>query len=164
MSLRIGTKYTRTLIDSNGKEIYEFPANTLLDNILPDLWNDIMKYIKRDKFILRNRLLPCPGFRKVTKDEFVILENDFMNYYKQNGGITNYQNTDYSQIMYFIVDGYYVFSYKNNSGSTTCEYSIDKTKILINLNNSYVSNVSVDLESKNIHMILMILDIDWFKS
>jgi hypothetical protein len=99
MNLKITTKCTRTLSDGCGNKLFKFPTKTLLDNIIIDLWNDIMKYTK-PPFILCNRLIPCSGYRNVTKDEFPLLKSDFLNYYRENEGFNNYNKIKYSQEMY----------------------------------------------------------------
>lgn len=156
---KILTEFTRTLVDIDGNKIFRFPAETLLDNIIPDLWIDIMRYSHR--FILWNRLIPCPGYRKVTEEEFPTLRNNFIEFYEKNKGIPNFKNTEYTQKMYFIIDGFYTVS--TLGGYITLKYSDNKPTIVFDdsalnrfeWNTMNISSMPILLTSTNIHMVLM---------
>jgi len=59
----------RVMHDSNNKKVFEFPIDTLLDNIILDLWNDIIKYVDYHIILGANNSI-YPGYRKMKKEEF----------------------------------------------------------------------------------------------
>lgn len=67
----------RILYDSNDKEIFKFPVDTILDNVIIDLWNDIMRYMYT--FVIGDNGTKYFGYRQMKKEEFN--ENMFKSYY-----------------------------------------------------------------------------------
>lgn len=67
MSLMITQKHTNIVKDSNENELYKFPCGTLLDNIILDLWNDIIKYMCHHQYALGIHNKTYIGYRNMTK-------------------------------------------------------------------------------------------------
>lgn len=128
MSLIITPKYTNTITDSKGNKLFKFPGDTTLDNIIPDLWNDIIKYLNVPLFIFGLESANYPGYRVLKRDEFDIYKNKFVDYYIKNQGIPNIFDIHLTTQIYFIIDGYYVVTCK---GYTTCSYDENKTIFII---------------------------------
>jgi hypothetical protein len=79
------------ICDKNGKKIIIIPANTVLDNILDDLWNDVIRYLP-SPFLISHKI--CPGYRKMKCGDFS--EIKFRNYYIKHGGInTNIKDSTF---------------------------------------------------------------------
>ena len=70
---------SQVISDNNGKQMFQFPKNTLLDNILIDLWNNIMRYYTTPFAVgLRNKTYP--GYRLVTEDD---VNNNFIEMFRK---------------------------------------------------------------------------------
>lgn len=82
MSISIVDK--RTIHDKNGKKILNIPINSLLNNIIIDLWGDIVRYMDYYPFIIG---IDKPHYRKITLDEFENMKIKFMEYYWKNNGV-----------------------------------------------------------------------------
>lgn len=85
--MSIITEYVKIIKTAEGKELFKLPIDTLLDRIIPDLWNDMARYRFNYQFIFCDRLNPLGGFRAVKKDEFVSVKSIFSGYYYENKGI-----------------------------------------------------------------------------
>lgn len=53
-------------IRNNGKTLFQFPINTLLDNILPELWPNILSYNNNAYIIGKHNENYC-GYKKIIK-------------------------------------------------------------------------------------------------
>jgi hypothetical protein len=97
----------------------------------------------------------------VTEEEFPTLRNNFIEFYEKNKGIPNFKNTEYTQKMYFIIDGFYTVS--TLGGYITLKYSDNKPTIVFDdsalnrfeWNTMNISSMPILLTSTNIHMVLM---------
>lgn len=87
MSLIFTPKRTTTISDHKGNKIFEYPGDTLLDIIISDLWNDIIKYVLYPPFMICNIKETIPFYRKITKDEFETIKNKLIDYHRKNNGI-----------------------------------------------------------------------------
>jgi hypothetical protein len=65
--MRITT--TRTIYNPKNEKVFDFPADTILDNIILDLWNHIAKYLNHH-FVVGDSVTIYPGYRPMRKDEF----------------------------------------------------------------------------------------------
>lgn len=106
MSLIIAPKHTKTISDIYENILFEFPENTLLDNILPDLWSEILKY-QVVPFIIGDPNLTYPGFHLISKDEFLDCVDDIMEYYHSNKGISNVFDLDTKTNFHFLIGDHY---------------------------------------------------------
>ena len=84
MSLVHTTKTIREISNSSGKVLFVYPANTVLDNILPELWVNIIDNMYHP-FVVGKYNLQYPGYRLVTNNDFSKQENKdyFVNYCKK---------------------------------------------------------------------------------
>lgn len=53
-------------IHNNGKPLFQFPINTLLDNILPELWPNILSY-NDNLYIIGKHDENYYGYKKIIK-------------------------------------------------------------------------------------------------
>jgi hypothetical protein len=161
--MKIVTVTVRKIYNDNGIVIFEFPAKTLLDKIILDLWNEIIKYINCHEFILWNFSVPCPGYRKVRKNEFETLKKSFINYYNKNEGIPNILNTNCPIATQFIIDENYTDTI-HTFFTTLCKYSDDKTKIVLyNWMKLEIEDISINAQKINLdrnenRLVLMIAE------
>ena len=145
--------------DKHDNIIFELPQNTLLDNILVDLWPTIAKYGVQYPFILCDYYNQLPGFRKIKREEFVSLKQLFSDYHEKNGGLINIQNIkNNGTIIFFVIDEYYVTL---NGMDVVC--IIIKNKIILMSNtiasNYRISNTKIYDTQRDIHLVLMIPDL-----
>lgn len=82
---RMNPAINKVLCDSKGKTILIFPFDTLLDNVIMDLWSHVMRYLVLRPYIIGDVRIKYPGYHPVTNEEFN-MEN-FLNYYFENNGI-----------------------------------------------------------------------------
>ena len=70
MSVKV-IPYFNQIVNSNNQKIYNFPANTVLDNILPDLWSKIIEYYYHHKtFAFGTEKTKKSNYRQVGRREF----------------------------------------------------------------------------------------------
>lgn len=86
MSLTI--RPINAIYNSQNEKVFEFPFYTILDNVIPDLWNDILKYTSYHPFILGNETTSYPCYRKMSEDEFNTTKHKFIEYHHSNRGIS----------------------------------------------------------------------------
>lgn len=108
MYLTITQKHTNVIKDSKGNKLYKFPCNTLLDDILIDLWSEIIKYMYYHQYALGIHNKTHIGYRKMTKDEFDSHKVNFLNYYWMNKGIYSLDDLGSSENKFLTVDGHYI--------------------------------------------------------
>jgi hypothetical protein len=84
MNFIIDTIIYKIIRDAKGNKILKFPINTPLDNIIPDIWSIIIKYLTHS-FCLGHSNTEYPGYRKMSKNEFNASKNIFSTYYSKNG-------------------------------------------------------------------------------
>jgi len=72
---------TNTIINSDGKVIFNFPKNTLLDLIPHDLWENIIYYSDYQIFIVGDMNKKYNGYHLVTTEEFT---KDFIKLFTKN--------------------------------------------------------------------------------
>ena len=89
MSLKITPQTINTITNSNDQSIFEFPANTILDKILPDLWTLITNYYYCDKPLAFGNYTTNPEYRLITQEECETkdFKQLFLNCYYHNKGI-----------------------------------------------------------------------------
>jgi hypothetical protein len=75
-------KNVNKLRDRNGKQILRYPKNTLLDDIIADLWGEIEKYLSCSPFMFGISGDVYPGYREMTKGEFNKILPKFVSEYK----------------------------------------------------------------------------------
>lgn len=80
--------------DSSGNALLKIPDNSVLVNIIPDLWSCIIKYFDNHLFVVGKFHVPYDDYRLVTKSD---LENDelkilFAYLYRLNNGILSLMN------------------------------------------------------------------------
>jgi hypothetical protein len=157
-------KNIKMIMDSKGNKIFKLPSDTLLDNIIPDLWTDIIKYQYTYEFILCDNWNQFPGFRIVKQDEWPSMQSKFLNYYNQYGGIPNIANfksdNDHS---YLVMDNNYVDLYGHY---VTCDVIKNDTKIVLMGNNNTIMNSNFTIRNHTIvkiddidHLVLMVPDL-----
>lgn len=61
---------TKTLCDYKGNIILNFPIDTLLDNIIIDLWSHIIKYLDLCDYIIGDVGVSYLGYHQITNEEF----------------------------------------------------------------------------------------------
>lgn len=126
MDLSIIPKHTKIIRDSKGDVLFEFPENTLLDNILSDLWGKIFWY-KLVPFALGISYKHYPGYRAVTLTEFDNKKNDIIKYYYDQKGFPNIFNLDFTCYTSIVIGGYWMLM---QSEPIQCKYGNDKSKII----------------------------------
>lgn len=100
----------KIITDSNDKVILKFPINTPLDNIIDDLWANIIKYMDYQPFLITMPKYTLPGYRLITEDEFDDGKK-FLDYYFSNRSIPHLgDKAEYSQL---IVGNYYIINKGN---------------------------------------------------
>jgi len=76
------------IVNSNYQKIFKYPNNTLLDNILPDIWPIIIDYYQHDKTFMIGSDKKYSGYKKI---KWLRYTNDFKtffsDYYKNNEGL-----------------------------------------------------------------------------
>jgi hypothetical protein len=163
--MSIITEYVKIIKTAEGKELFKLPIDTLLDRIIPDLWNDMARYRFNYQFIFCDRLNPLGGFRAVKKDEFVSVKSIFSGYYYENKGINiEIKNIEerraFGAEIYVIIDEYYA-SYSNGE-CILCDTMENNSKIIFRrdiIENGFtVNGTKVNKLSTNIHLVLMIRD------
>jgi hypothetical protein len=128
MSINIADETYRIIRDHNKNKLFEFHIGTLLDIIIPDLWNDIVKYMDYTFFVGPNTK-EYAGYRKITKIEFetyykiILMTNSIENLEKHydysgtrlligncivisSGDFVVYCKRDHDGKIYMIPDGY----------------------------------------------------------
>lgn len=95
---------TKTVYDSNKKKILKFTLGTLLDKILDDLWNDIVKYLDYHLYIFGTYGESYPGYHQMTQIEFRIQRDKFKKYYFEKGLVNKIIDSNWSSD--FVIDGY----------------------------------------------------------
>lgn len=85
MSVKI--KNINIVYNSNNDNILQYSPNTLLDRILVDLWNDIIKYLDLHPFIVCDKIAYHYPYRPMKKEEFGLYANKFVDYYYKNNRI-----------------------------------------------------------------------------
>jgi len=89
-------EYVGKIYDSIGKLVYEFPAATLLDRILPELWLIVKQYFFNDKiFGIGQYSSNYSGYHLITRSEINkrYFQDIFTNYYVINRGIHSLSST-----------------------------------------------------------------------
>jgi hypothetical protein len=86
MSMSFSVKITKTICDKDNKKILKYPIDTILDNIVNDLWTDIIKYMDFEFAIGCSHEIYA-GYRKINEKEFEEFKSIFGTYYAKNGGI-----------------------------------------------------------------------------
>jgi hypothetical protein len=101
----------KIICDQNKKRILEFPNDTILDRIILDLWNDIVRYMDYHPFVIANASETISGYRKIKAEEFE--KDKFLDYYFKNYGI---KNMSIKQEIYFplIIGRNYVCCKRNH--------------------------------------------------
>lgn len=87
MSLKITPIQFNILSDQNGNKLFEFPCDTTLDKIIPDLWSDVVKYMNYYPFAFGVSGTTYPGYRIMKKEEFEACKGKFCDNYNKNKGI-----------------------------------------------------------------------------
>lgn len=82
-------RHTRTIYDANDKKQLVIPRDSLLNDIVLDLWSAIIGYMDYHQFIIGKKKL---GYRKIGLDEFNDKKHDFLKYYNKNNGIDTHGN------------------------------------------------------------------------
>jgi hypothetical protein len=105
----------RIIYDTNDKELFKFHIGTVLDRIIPDLWNDITKYMNYI-FGIGLTLNTYSNYRPITKIEFGECKNKFFDYYSANDGLVNLLDKIGTYLYYNLtIDECYVFSKHGNA-------------------------------------------------
>lgn len=83
------TEVIRKISSPTGEVLFVYPANTVLDLIIPDLWPNIINNIHNDLFAIGKHDKMYPDYHLVTKDEcyspkFIYI---FKDYCQKNNGI-----------------------------------------------------------------------------
>jgi hypothetical protein len=87
MSLVIKPKNTQIICNHKGKQLFEFPNSTLLDNIFSELWNNILRYMNYYPFAVGKSEIIYPGYRSMTIEEFNSNKKILCDYYWKNRGL-----------------------------------------------------------------------------
>jgi hypothetical protein len=109
MSLSITPKLIQTIRDSNGKQLFKFPGNTLLDAIYSDLWGVILKYMDYYPFAVGKYGEIYPGYRAMTIDEFHANEAQFIRYFDKNKGLHKMSDFEDWNGFNLIIEDLYLF-------------------------------------------------------
>jgi hypothetical protein len=139
-----------------GKIVLELPQDTLLDNIVNDLWPIISKYRYQYPFVFCEYDDQLPDFRQITKKEFGLLKSSFLDYYGKNGGVPNIQNINHTgDTIYVVIDNCYL-----SDGDMFIRCVIDGNKIIIMANivkNDFmVSDNGIYDTEIDLHLVLMV--------
>jgi hypothetical protein len=120
---------TKTICDKNGKKILKYPENTLLDTIINDLWNDIIRYIDYHTFAIGFLTQSYSGYRAIRREEFSPIQ--FRNYYIKNKGIPDLTPKHFCfSGLNILIDKYYT---SLNDKQATCRSTLNgKVKIYNN--------------------------------
>jgi hypothetical protein len=115
--------------DGKGNIIFTLPIGTVLDNIILDLWTDIIKYQNIHSFIICDKNNLLPGFKIVNENDFDSIKSMFLKYYDVNEGIPNFAKlqTD-NKHSYFVIGDYYT---KSQIDYVTCNIVNGGTKIIL---------------------------------
>jgi hypothetical protein len=103
--LTIKSNVIRSIYNHANQKIYEFPGDTLLDNILIDLWSVIIKYTQH-VFALKNLGKVHDDYRVMKLEEFHSHKDIFFDYIEKNGLVDIFG--DYYNNYYFSIDDYQV--------------------------------------------------------
>jgi hypothetical protein len=111
--MNLTIKSNKVICDPNNKILFTFPGDTLMDIIIPDLWNEILRYLHFPPYILGDNKSPHYGYHKMELHEFEICKNNFMNYYRKDNKhmIQCLKNYDFIDSETKFVIGDYVFSW-----------------------------------------------------
>jgi len=134
-------KTVRIVYDSNNKKVFKFPIDTILDNVIPDLWHDIIGYANCEIFI-GDSTTKYYGFRPMKKEEFN--EKQIMDYYgRKSFGIFEKSACEFLD---FVIEGCFVHSqsesvkcFLGNRGYDRILFSVRKC-IMDNDCEIYISN------------------------
>lgn len=120
---------TKTICDINGKKLLKYPENTLLDAIINDLWNDIIRYLDYHPFAIGFQVETYTGYRAISQGEFNPFE--FRKYYMKNKGVPNLVPRNLAfRGMHLGINYYYT---SLNRKQAACKSTIDgKVKIYCN--------------------------------
>lgn len=101
----------RKISSPTGEVLFVYPANTLLDFIILDLWPIIINHFIYE-FVIGNYNKQYSGYRLVNNDDIKIqkFKDDFKNYYKKNNGILSIDDV-YSGILFFDKKSTFVYRY-----------------------------------------------------
>ena len=144
MSLKIAP-HTNKITNANNQTVFKFPSNTVLDNILPDVWVKIIEYYHHDiPFIISTTKHPSIEYEEITYTKG--FENLFFDYYKNNGKIPILNNLNCDRMQRIIVGQNYLVSTDDKSvygkienglveffifiGSTIQNFECEEIKIL----------------------------------
>jgi hypothetical protein len=151
MSIKIVNAFNRIIYDSNGRKAFKFPINTALDNILNDLWTDIIKYMCLYPFALGNEQM---GYHKMTLEEFNANKDTFYDYYKKNNGIHIFGKlpNDDEMVNYLAINNSHVISCGINS-SLKIKYLPENTKmcILETIDNKSQNSICYEITNRKIN-------------
>lgn len=98
----------KIITDKNDKIILKFPIDTVLDNIIDDLWNNIIKYMDYQPFLIAIPKYALSGYRLIREDEFD--SKKFLDYYFNNRSIPYLGDTIGPSYAILIVGNYYVIN------------------------------------------------------
>jgi hypothetical protein len=150
-------KDIRTLCDSEGKRIFDFPAKTHLDIIIPDIWNIIAKYLTHS-FYLGEPDEKYPDYRMMTIGEFNACGDIFFSYYFSNNVLLGLAKFLFGDIL--VVDNHYFM----NKEKLRCIYCAGAYRLCIRGNGDLQKGQHFDIENigtinKNHCVVLMIPNI-----
>jgi hypothetical protein len=129
-----------------------------LDNIIPDLWNEIIKYMGYH-VVVGHSFGTYPGYRQMRKNEFN--EKLFIDYYLKEGTLQNISDLDIGFVN-LIIDGYMVMSEYGRIGIHAENANIKNAKITVgifSLNKSYRIFISGEKTIQTAYYTLFVPDI-----
>lgn len=88
----MSVKLIKAVYDTENNKLLDLPCSSLLDNIIGDLWNVIIKYSNYPLFIICNTYQSIPFYRCIGKDEFDVIKYKLRNYHDKNKGIPLFPN------------------------------------------------------------------------
>jgi hypothetical protein len=117
MSISITDVSYRIIWDAQKNELFKFHTGTMLDRIIPDLWNDITRYMNYS-FAIGLSSKDYPEYRKITIIEFNECQDKIFDNYFANHGIENacghdkylYTGLVIENQVLIDVDGYGIYS------------------------------------------------------
>lgn len=104
MSLKFTLQNTIKISDIKGNKLFKYPIGTVLDNIITDLWNDIVRYLSYPPFIVCNIDQNVPFYCKIGKKEFDNIKKKLRKYHHTNSGIPLFPNYIWSRNSYVGID------------------------------------------------------------
>lgn len=125
--MNLSIEYSKIIYGPKKEILFTFPCDTILDKIILDLWNDIIKYINIPSFAIGLKSVNYQEYRELKDGEFYRYRHEILKYYSVNKGIKNIFNLNLMNAILVIND----LQVMTCEGRVACDCDDDKKLITI---------------------------------